>query len=208
MDNTIYDVGGGNGFVSKGLSECGYNTVLVEPGIYGVRNAQKRGLENLICSTFQDAKFEESSLGGVGLFDVLEHIEDDVVFLKEIYLSLKKQGRLYICVPAFMSLWSDEDIEVGHYRRYKLNNLVKKLNSVGFSIDYKTFFFSFLPVPIFLFRTLPYILGYHRRLISTENQHTKSASLIDQIFYPEIGLIKKKKKILYGGSILIVAQKR
>src|SRR5580698_5745030 len=58
----LFDVGGGNGFVSKGLEEMGYSTVLVEPGLKGCRNARKRGLPRVVCSAFQDAEYPDHSL--------------------------------------------------------------------------------------------------------------------------------------------------
>jgi hypothetical protein len=34
-DNLLFEIGGGNGFVSKGLEENGIQTCLIEPGIQG-----------------------------------------------------------------------------------------------------------------------------------------------------------------------------
>jgi len=121
-DKVFYDVGGGNGFVSLGLENAGIITVLVEPGVQGARNAQKRGLKNIICSTLEDAGFMPDSVPSMGLFDVVEHIEDDEQFLQYISLYLKKEGLVYITVPAFQALWSDEDVEAGHFKRYILKN--------------------------------------------------------------------------------------
>ena len=70
----LLDVGGGNGYVAAGISQAGYDVVLVEPGDQGTRNARKRGLERVICGSLDASHFKESSVGGVGLFDVLEHI--------------------------------------------------------------------------------------------------------------------------------------
>ena len=50
-NNIFFDVGGGNGFVAKGLNDKGITTVLVEPGIQGCLNAKKRNLGNIVCST-------------------------------------------------------------------------------------------------------------------------------------------------------------
>ena len=44
-NNVYFDVGGGNGFVAKGLEEKGISTVLIEPGIQGCINAKNRGLK-------------------------------------------------------------------------------------------------------------------------------------------------------------------
>ena len=40
----FFDVGGGNGYVAKAIQDAGFEVVLVEPGLPGVRNARRRGL--------------------------------------------------------------------------------------------------------------------------------------------------------------------
>ncbi len=124
QDNgTIFDIGGGNGFVSLGLANAGFDVALLEPGSVGTRNAKKRGLKNVICATTDAAKLKQHSLPAVGLFDVIEHIEDDLAFLQSIRNLMKKGGRLYATVPAYSFLWSEEDIFAGHFRRYALEDI-------------------------------------------------------------------------------------
>ncbi len=53
----IFDVGGGNGYVSRSLTESGFEAVLVEPGAVAARNARLRGIEQIICSSFEEAGF-------------------------------------------------------------------------------------------------------------------------------------------------------
>src|SRR5271170_4405432 len=78
----LFDLGGGNGFVSLCLQKAGWQSVVVEPGSVGAINARKRGLENVICATLEDADFRAHSLPAAGLFDVLEHIDGDGQFLR------------------------------------------------------------------------------------------------------------------------------
>ena len=47
-DGPIFDIGGGNGFVAKGLLIAGLEVVLVEPGPAGAMNAKKRGVPHVI----------------------------------------------------------------------------------------------------------------------------------------------------------------
>ncbi|KAF0249563.1 MAG: Methyltransferase type 11 [bacterium] len=58
---TIFDIGAGNGYVALALKENGFDTVVVEPGIVGARNAKSKGL-TVICSTLEDAGFFPNSL--------------------------------------------------------------------------------------------------------------------------------------------------
>jgi 2-polyprenyl-3-methyl-5-hydroxy-6-metoxy-1,4-benzoquinol methylase len=132
----LFDIGGGNGFVASALIEAGMETVLVEPGKTGVVNAKTRGVSNIIQSTLQDAGFREGTIPAAGLFDVLEHIEDDVSFLKTLSGLLIQGGRLYLTVPAHQVLWSVVDEHAGHYRRYTVKSLSKVLSHAGFDVEF------------------------------------------------------------------------
>ena len=74
----IFDIGGGNGFVSSSLANAGFDVALVEPGQTGACYAKARGIKNVICATTSTAQFKPNSLPAVGLFDVIEHMENDV----------------------------------------------------------------------------------------------------------------------------------
>jgi hypothetical protein len=78
---TLFDVGGGNGFIARAIQDSGQDVVLMEPGIAGVRNALRRGVRQVVRSTLEDAGVLPETLPAVGLFDVVEHIPDDVGFL-------------------------------------------------------------------------------------------------------------------------------
>ena len=129
----FFDIGGGNGYVSKGLEDQGVSTVLVEPGIQGCLNAKAKGLSTVVCSTLENAGFQNNTLPAAGLFDVVEHIENDVAFLSSVNQYLVSGGKLYITVPAYNALWSAEDTDAGHYRRYTLDSMGKTLKAAGLS---------------------------------------------------------------------------
>jgi 2-polyprenyl-3-methyl-5-hydroxy-6-metoxy-1,4-benzoquinol methylase len=54
---------------------------------------------------------------------VLEHIDDEQAFLREIRRCLAPGGRIYLSVPAGRWLWSDDDVQAGHFRRYTCASL-------------------------------------------------------------------------------------
>ena len=206
----ILDIGGGNGFVSLEIKKNGYEVAILEPGINGILNAKKRGLKKLICANFNEIDLYPNSIPAIGLFDVLEHIEDDVEFLKKIQKSLVTGGKLYITVPAYNWLWSDEDNKAGHFRRYTINLLKSK---IGLEIEYFTYIFSILPIPIFLFRTLPTKLSLKKNESQKriKNEHKKRNGLtgntLQKIWDSELKAISKQKSIPLGGSCLLVAKK-
>ncbi|CAA6676544.1 MULTISPECIES: bifunctional 2-polyprenyl-6-hydroxyphenol methylase/3-demethylubiquinol 3-O-methyltransferase UbiG [unclassified Lentimonas] len=210
----ILDIGGGNGYVTKGLIEEGFDVCLMEPGKSGIKNAQRRGIENLICSTFQDAEFKDGVIPAIGLFDVLEHIEDEQALLDELHRSMQNAGKLYLTVPAHQILWAQEDIDAGHYRRYTTESIKNVLEASGFRILHSTYIFSPLPLPIFLFRSLPSRLGLVRNASNADkhkSEHSHKRGLvgkfIDLMLNRELDKIALNKRIGKGSSCLIVAEK-
>lgn len=209
----IFDIGGGNGFVARGLADAGFDVVLVEPGQDGARNAVRRGLKQVVCATTDSARFEESSMPAVGLFDVIEHIEDDRGFLESMKRLVKPGGCVYVTVPAYSFLWSMEDIQAGHFRRYDLSGIEKVLESAGFKIQFSSYIFRFLPLPIFLLRTLPMKLGLVSESGSNDSQARDHASenavanrIIGALCRPEIARLARGKSMRFGGSCLLVAR--
>ncbi|MFZ1320341.1 MAG: class I SAM-dependent methyltransferase [Ignavibacteria bacterium] len=213
-DKVFFDIGGGNGFVSKRLQDDGLKVLLVEPGKTGAMNAYQRGIKNVICSTLEDTAFIPNSIDSAGLFDVVEHIEDDYSFLKNINKYIKDDGYIYITVPAYNFLWSKEDYDAGHFKRYTISDLKKLLKGCGFSIIYSTYIFSILPLPVFLFRSLPGKLGLNtesRNLEKHQSEHTVkngfTNNLMNRIWEWELNRIKKNKKIPLGGSCFVIGKK-
>lgn len=212
----VFDIGGGNGYVAKGLQNAGLEVVLVEPGITGARNAQQRGIHTVICATVQDAGFVQQSLAAIGLFDVLEHIEKEKEFLAELREFLIPGGKIYLTVPAYNLLWSREDIDAGHQRRYSRQALRNALLSAGFRIDFLTGFFRFLPPAILLGRVLPYRLGRSSEDAANVNHQMKQQHVPQNRFVrlvlqelqrrERLGL-QSKTEAKFGASWLAVGSK-
>jgi hypothetical protein len=207
----IFDVGGGNGCVAYALQKAGFPTVVVEPGS-GAANAYLRGIEYVVMATTEDAGFRPGSLPAAGLFDVVEHIQDDVGFLVRLRRLMQPGARLYVTVPAFHFLWSAEDTIAGHYRRYTLRSLRQTLKKAGFVVEYATYFFWILPLPILFLRTLPTLLGMTRSL-SVDNlrkEHVQrqgmSQTIVNALLKRELRQIRLKKLIPIGTSCLAVAR--
>lgn len=207
----VFDIGGGNGFVASALQSAGREVVLVEPGPAGAVNARARGLRHVICATLESAGFGPHVAPAVGLFDVLEHIADDVGFLCRLRDVLMQGGRLYITVPAYRLLWSVEDDYAGHFRRYTLRTLVSALQRSGFTIDFATYIFALLPVPILLTRSLPSRLGIRRDVsLSTEQrEHDPGGgpvrALLEWTLRRELHAVHGGRPLPFGGSCLVVA---
>ena len=212
----IFDVGGGNGFVAKGLMDAGRDVVLVEPRSAGARNARKRGLQHVVCATTQSAGFKPGSLPAIGVFDVVEHIEDDVAFLRHLHDLLEPGGMLYLAVPAYNFLWSDADDYAGHFRRYSFKTLEKLCSSTYLNVQFLTGVFPWLIAPLSLFRALPYrLVGKSKKNITdvkaTINDHSLPAWLerfVKKLNEWECARISRGIPIPLGASLLLAAKKR
>jgi SAM-dependent methyltransferase len=208
----FFDIGGGNGFVASAIESAGWPTVVVEPGMAGAQNARSRGVRHVVCASTDTAGFPPSSFPAVGLFDVLEHIEDHLTFLHSLRRLMQRGGRIYITVPAFNGLWSAEDVSAGHFRRYTTTTLRDVLAAAGFEIEYQSYFFSLLPPLVFLLRTIPSRLGVTHResRAAMEREHTGGSETMSRMLLRALTLeqrwIGASRKVPVGTSCVAVAR--
>lgn len=212
---TLLDIGGGNGCVARAIQESGQEVILVEPGLAGVQNALKRGIRQVVRATLEDMGAQPETVPAVGLFDVVEHIRDDSGFMARINRCLMPGGRVYITVPAYGWLWSHEDVLAGHSRRYTIRILGRLLQNAGYSVEFATYFFGFLPLPVFFCRVLPYRLGLAPETTSQsavrsdhEARSQLAALTLEKLTRRELSRLAERRPLKWGGSCLVVARKR
>lgn len=87
----------------------------------------------LIIADFSQYNEFVSQFDCVVACEVLEHIENDRLFLRRTTDFLKPGGQLILSVPARQKYWSVDDVIVGHYRRYERKDLYEKLTEAGYS---------------------------------------------------------------------------
>lgn len=196
----VLDVGGGNGYVAHELAKEGCDVVLLEPFLAGCVNAKQRGLTSIVCSDLDRAQFPKNSFDAIGLFDVLEHIADRAAFLKRIHDLLRPGGKLFITVPAFQWLWSDEDVDAGHYLRYTKRILQRETEDAGFERLFDSYFFSLLVLPIGLLRVLPSKLGVKPN--GDARKDHAEAEYLQKALRFEVNRLKNGKSIGMGSSLV------
>ena len=212
-ETPLHDVGGGNGVVAAALSGAGIRTVVVEPGEAGARRARERGLES-INATLEDAALAPASVGSIGLFDVLEHIEDADAFLVRAHALLRSGGRVYLTVPAYRALWSAEDDYARHFRRYTAAELHQALARSGFEVELVTYMFAFLPLPILLLRSLPYRLGRPRPFtpVAVQQDHDArgrvGSGALKGLLSAEMLALRAFGRLPFGGSVVAVGRRQ
>jgi SAM-dependent methyltransferase len=152
----ILDVGGGNGFVARRIQQLGFPVVLLEPAVAGARHAVERGVKYVVNADLLQARFYNAAFGAAMLFDVIEHLpaNERSTTLVELRRIVRPGGRVFVTVPALQALWSAEDVQAGHFCRYSRRALVSELEQAGLRVEYASYFFSGLVLPIFLLRVL------------------------------------------------------
>ena len=74
------------------------------------------------------------------LFDVIEHVADDVALLVEARAVLRAGGHVVVTVPAGPRLWTTYDEVIGHKRRYDRDVLISALTRAGLRVRYVSYF--------------------------------------------------------------------
>jgi SAM-dependent methyltransferase len=99
------------------------------PGMLGVE------LMNITDPDF-DQKFGAyfESFDTIFALNVVEHIYDDRLALKNCAKLLKKGGRMIVLVPAYQSLYNALDTALEHYRRYTKSSLGQCFTDAGYRI--------------------------------------------------------------------------
>ena len=91
-----------------------------------------------------DIPFAGEQFDLICMFDVLEHIDEDVQTLAALRSHLAPGGRMLITVPAYRWLWSAHDVFLHHKRRYTARALRRAFIESGLSIDRITYFNTLL----------------------------------------------------------------
>ena len=153
----LMDVGCGVGGMLTQLGEYGV-TVGTDVVFKGLECCAERGYPRLVASHAPASPFLDESFDCITAFDALEHIEDDVGTLREIHRMLKPGGILIASGPSYGWLYSQQDQNAHHLRRYTRGELTSKAKQVGFTIE-KSSYINFLLFPAIL----PIVLLLHLR---------------------------------------------
>jgi len=101
----------------------------------------------VLSSLAERLPFAASSAATLISMDVIEHLDDDVVALREYRRVLRPGAVLFLTVPAYQWIWSEHDDRAAHRRRYSRERFVISVKAAGFEVDRVTYFFAFL-VPL------------------------------------------------------------
>jgi SAM-dependent methyltransferase len=213
-DYQILEVGCGTGNTLRVLSRiCTRGRVYgMDFQIEGLHIARHRTARPVLQGDIRRAPFGRRFLfDAVGMFDVLEHIDEDEAVLAAIRSQLVPDGLLLLTVPAGPELWSTFDVAAHHRRRYTAAELGRKLQRCGFSLEYLS------PFMVVLYP----LLWVRRRFSSRVSQAEDlfQASLAEFRIIPfanaalflalraEAPFIASRRVLPFGTSLLAVARR-
>jgi SAM-dependent methyltransferase len=152
----VLEVGCGTGNVLRTLQQSAAGGMVVGMDLYqeGLEYARRRlDPANLVRADVGHPPFGVR-FDVVGVFDVVEHLDDDVTALRGLRELLKDGGVLMLTVPADPRLWSYFDVGSHHKRRYEKGDLLDKLARAGYEVEYLTPYMGLLHPVMWLGRRL------------------------------------------------------
>jgi len=200
----ILDVGCGTGANLEMLAKYG-DAEGVDVSDEALTFCKQKGLE-VHKGLAEELPFEDGSFDVVTGLDVIEHLDDDIAGLEEMYRVLRPGGRALIFVPAFMWLWGVQD-DISHHRiRYTRKQIVDRLEKAGFTVERATYANITFFAPILAGRILMRLTG-----IKPESENNVNISALNGMFGRIFGAERhflKRFNFPFGVSIVVVARKR
>lgn len=199
----ILDVGCGTGANIEMLSQYG-DAEGVDVSDDALEFCRRKGL-TVQKGLAETLPYADESFDLTTALDVVEHLDDDVSGLREMYRVTKKGGYSLIFVPAFMWLWGVQD-DISHHRiRYTRSQIVDRLKQAGYEIERATYANWTFFAPILGGRTLMRVTG-----IKPESENNVNISALNGIFGKLFGAERfwlKNLNFPFGVSIVVVAKK-
>jgi SAM-dependent methyltransferase len=199
VSGRILEVGAGRGTYSTYFADRGHLTALEPSEVHSaaLRERLKEYSNAVVITAALDGATAPGSYDTVVLLNVLEHIADDHQALGDIYESLAPGGKMVLWVPAFEALYGKFDQRIGHYRRYKRNQLLALVHKVGF--QQVTARYTNMPGFVAWWLVV--------RLLGRTPTAGRLASIYDRFFIPVIRRVERLVRPPIGQSLLVVAQR-
>jgi SAM-dependent methyltransferase len=203
-EGAVLDVGCGTGDNMDMLSDVsGVPVVGTDLSAYALRHAVRGRTEIALA---EDLPVASGTCGLVASMDVVEHLDDDLVGLREYRRVLAPRGLLLLTVPAYQWLWGDHDVRAAHRRRYRIGSLSAVVEAAGFEVLHTTYYNSFLVPPAALLRRTPL-----RRLVKETDEEVGNTSQFVSTVMRRLSnterRLARRGRVPFGLSILLVGRR-
>jgi SAM-dependent methyltransferase len=142
----------------------------------------------------------ESDFDTILCFNVIEHIENDHLAIRQMLEGLKVGGVLHLFVPAHKLLYNDMDRLAGHYRRYDRQRLASVLPREGVDLIKMEYF-----NPVGGLGWLLNRLVKHDSLNS--DQVNTQIRIYEKYLLPISKVLNPISRIYFGQSLLAILRK-
>jgi SAM-dependent methyltransferase len=134
----VLDVGCGTGGNAELLRP--YAPLIgIDRSVPAARGSLALGYQSTVISDGHRLPFPDGSFPVVTCFDVLEHLQDDVTAITEMWRVCQPGGLVLASVPAFQWLWSSHDVALGHQRRYTRKQVEELFTGPGLRLRRLTY---------------------------------------------------------------------
>ncbi len=205
----ILDVGCGTGAMLGMLGEFGAVSGLeMEPAAIATCHELYGDAVTVLQGSVPDDVPGDGRIDVVTAFDVIEHLDDDLGAVQRLCEAVRPGGLFVSTVPAFPSLWGQQDVISHHKRRYRRGPYVELIESAGLTVERCTYFNTWLfPVAAAVRlgrRVLPEKDGAPGSDLSTSGP--KLDGLLTRIFASERHLVRRTS-LPVGVPILVIARR-
>ncbi|WP_448520252.1 class I SAM-dependent methyltransferase [Rhodoflexus sp.] len=216
-DLKILNIGAGTGRTTELLQAFG-EVSSIEYDAYCVAFTRDKLPFEVQEGSILDLQFADASFDLVCAFDVIEHVEDDALAVREMKRVCRPGGHVMVSVPAFQFLWSHHDVINHHHRRYTMTGLRQifeenhAANHPHGKIIYSTYFNSLLFPPVAAFRLIAEWLPKNliRKGTGADNNVVPEGSpvnrLLEGIFGIERPMLRNGWKFPFGVSAMLIYQ--
>ena len=213
----VLEMGCGTGNVLRVLERYCARGAIVGMDLFaeGLRYARRRTSCLLVQGDVHAPPFS-ARFDLIGLFDLLEHLADDVSVLRSIHDMLAGEGTLLLTVPAHPSLWSYFDAASHHRRRYAPAELERKLSLTGYRVEYLTQYMASIYPWVWLRRAFSALVdrcaaGDVDRAAELASNELRVRPVLNELLVwllsAEARLIARRRRLPIGTSLLAVARK-
>lgn len=205
----VLDIGSGNGEMAIFLARKARFVLAIDKSELLIERLREKAKGNPHLKVLRiDAEgfsLKEKKFSLITACDVAEHIKDDFNLFRNCFLHLKKNGRLFVSVPAGQFLYGARDRNCGHFRRYQKKDLENNIKKSGFTILSSRYWN--------LIGFLPYLISekvFKKELVGPVRKEYQGffPRILNQFLYTLLTIEGKIKVLPFGLTLIVLAQKK